>query len=498
MDKSSEISKCVSKHQKEEATRISHEAIEGLVSALSALPKCDAQNQLLALVNQSTEKLQHFFSTSQRQAKFIIEFYWQLGRFNYTLGITDVRVVINMLSFVNMLHVTIVPCFPQCDQIYIQGLIRSLLRNIISQFEILVDNQIESLVKMLFQVTETLCRFCITPASTIHILEFPIGNSIPCKLLDHVLRSKGFKSEIHLISLSRNDSKAVGVTRKDLLTRAFKTIQTDDIVIYIDEWITGANFNNLSELVARACKEKQVWLLPLAMLTSESSSHHRFDSFKQKHDRICNRSGLSGSEFRVFCPQLQSILEGNNYFFWSELDRLAGYRKIQYWGSLLSSIEESIELLKTNDPALKRAILLLARRASQEPGTKIPATLFSDFKYSRQLLDNAISDFELIREQLFSMNTPSSDGIQECSPSETFERIGATLEDLLAERPAKMAINFAMLLIRDRLHCDPADAYYLKSNVPSVVKLTDNTLDLHEMLMEALIKSVTERLSVLL
>ena len=80
------------------------------------------------------------------------------------------------------------------------------------------------------------------------------------------------------------------------------------------------------------------------MLTSA-----RFKSFESDHDALAHKVGVRGSEFRIDVPEMKSLLGlKGEPFFWSESDRINGYRKMQFLGSILSSLKQMIDHLASN------------------------------------------------------------------------------------------------------------------------------------------------------
>ena len=173
------------------------------------------------------------------------------------------------------------------------------------------------------------------------LLELPVGNSLPTKLLADMLARDATRHEVVRIALSRNNKQALGITRRELLSNKLEEIAPDseDTVVLVDEWLTGSNFRNICDLLAKLESVKKATLMPVGLLTVGSSGEDRFQSDVRQHDKIAAKAGFQGDDLRFTIPPLTTYWERDGYFFWSENDRLSGYRKLQTFGAYLSAVE---------------------------------------------------------------------------------------------------------------------------------------------------------------
>src|SRR5688500_4322972 len=107
------------------------------------------------------------------------------------------------------------------------------------------------------------------------------------------------------VTLSRNDAKRFGLSRKDLLAVKLDELPlcNRDIVVYVDECVIGSNFRTICELVSKIAKTAGAFFLPGAALGPQAAEHERFVSFCEYHDRLL-WGGQTGDSFRVRFPAL--------------------------------------------------------------------------------------------------------------------------------------------------------------------------------------------------
>ena len=125
------------------------------------------------------------------------------------------------------------------------------------------------------------------------LLDFPVGNTIPTRVVEKILIREGIRVEVVRVALTRNDSRSRGVTRKEILEArlAERGVQAADTVVLLDEWLSGANFRNVVELLGRISAIGDATFLPVGLLTETSSADERFASHVAEHDRVVGRLG---------------------------------------------------------------------------------------------------------------------------------------------------------------------------------------------------------------
>jgi hypothetical protein len=149
----------------------------------------------------------------------------------------------------------------------------------------------------------------------VFIVDIPIGNSLMARLLDHLL-SATRNVQILRASLSRNDRRGQGITRAELLSEQIQIlgVSANDVILYVDEWNTGANFKNICKILKRLVPEKS-FLFPAATLSLGARDDSRFDSFCLRHDELLKPWGVNGSDFRAVLEPLKSPCQTEGYFF---------------------------------------------------------------------------------------------------------------------------------------------------------------------------------------
>jgi hypothetical protein len=151
-------------------------------------------------------------------------------------------------------------------------------------------------------------------------------------VLERRLAATGFEVDVVCISLSRNDSTARGLTRLDLLSRALDgfNFRDKDLLLYTDEWCTGANFKNLCKLMVKFVRRLPVRVdfVPVALISPAAHEDPRFPLFLKKHEVLVQQAGLDRTDGLFIFPHMSSRFITDGRLFWAERDRMAGYRKI--------------------------------------------------------------------------------------------------------------------------------------------------------------------------
>ena len=106
-------------------------------------------------------------------------------------------------------------------------------------------------------------------------------------------------------------------------------------MVLVDEWLSGDSFNDVADSLRRILQWQGVRFLAAGLLTEESAEATRYESHCRDHDRMLARLDLNGEDYRFVLPHLESAIQREGAFFWSEYDRISGYRKLQVLGSLI-------------------------------------------------------------------------------------------------------------------------------------------------------------------
>ena len=356
---------------------------------------------------------------------------------------------------------------------------RDSLANRVTQ---IIDKSKHQFIK-LFVFLHQIADKCVnTKKSKICILELPLGNSIPSILLQKILTTKGLDTELITISINRNDTKQKGITRKELIKDKLKEVDLDNtILIYLDEWITGSNFNNIITILSKMTGLK---FLPCPFLTSESTLKDKYSQYKSRHSKICTTMGYDSDELSIELPDLNFSIVSEQKFIWTESDRLAGYRKLEFLGSIVSTFFAVGELLledsKSLNEALKNAI---AEYTSLPPETEIPSEMKEKIMNSFQYFNSTfVSDIEKKIKSIEIINSPVFNFESEMT------KVISLFENTNGYNDAQLAINIIGYHIRNTI-ITPSSRYFYKGSVPLCLVLEGDEKYLNTLFIE----KITER-----
>lgn len=342
--------------------------------------------------------------------------------------------------------------------------------------------QIATLCKYLLRIRDFFSKLALAQ-SRIVLVELPIGNSLPVAVLKSLLNPMA-AIEHFQVSLSRNDKAKHGVTREELLRDRLQAVNpsSSDVILYLDEWNSGVNFNILCDLQSQILSQRS-FFFPCAMLSHRASTDRRYDKFCSAHDTHIRKWGRNGSEFRQEFPAIVSALPQDGEFFWAEKDRIAGWRKFQLHGAMFSSIDASINLLKNDPDALNQALSLsLAEIAESKT---IPTSPEKAFQVLREMFLESCAAYEKRRDELrYCADTLAAGGIVEDYEAalqgmhEIYRNAG------IEEGEEKIAISVALMFMKRMGSVDPTDRYYFKNHAPIIVPLHDRMRRPHDLTME--------------
>lgn len=351
----------------------------------------------------------------------------------------------------------------------------------------LVKPQVEALARLLVAAEDA----CATlGASRIALLEFPVGNSIPTRLLRGALEARGVVATIHTACLSRNDRAWRGPKREDLLNRQLHELgpSQHDLYVYCDEWMTGTNFDRLSGFLQRIAERNGARLLPIGLLAVEAATHVRYPTFIKRHakhiERLNVRSHhpLESSAFRIPVPEVRTL---SKPFFWSEDDRLSGYRKYQLLGSLVSGIDAATKLLFDDPEELDKALFLSLTQLASIGMHVRPhelGDLFAHREAYRSSYQSYVSD---VRDRLLAAEHPTNtDPFADYLTAEP--AIGELIDRVAKGTSAYHALFIACAYIAQTHAYDLSERYLIDTHTPMCRLLSGPAAELHMMLMERL------------
>ncbi len=302
------------------------------------------------------------------------------------------------------------------------------------------------------------------------------------KLLKNLLASK-YSVEVIRISLSRNDASTKGITRRELLERRLREarISNNDIVVYLDEWNTGVNFNKVAGLLRKLVPEN-AFLIAAAMLSDNASEDVRYQEFCANHDAMMKRWGTDGSQFRKLLPPIKSLLRKQGYFFWSENGRMSGFRKMQIHGSIFSSFDEAIERLRKDDKALLATLKIQLAEIAQEH--ELPNSGAGALSTLRKMFYEAYDAYQKCRKDLEKCADEFAAGGEADDLEIALSEVIRAQEQVVGQQPAKFAFILAHTYMRRLGSLDPADRYHFKEHAPTLAQLEGRAAKAHEITLD--------------
>lgn len=343
--------------------------------------------------------------------------------------------------------------------------------------------QIETLGRLLANVVHEFEN--MGPGARIVLLELPVGNSIVVRLLEDMLRGSGLKPTTVTISLSRNDSRSAGTPRKELIAQKLNglPLTSRDVIVYVDEWVTGSNFKVICEHVTKIVKRAGAHFISAAALAPDADKYERFESFCSYHDKLL-WGGQTGDRFRVVFPPLNQGVSTRQVFFWSEHDRLAGYRKAQFFGGIFSSICEVAREM-SHDPTMVVAAknaLLEAQLDQGLPGGS-DARLWSDETAVVELYRDYYQDFVAWSSQAETIELQSNSGLIE-NVEDEIEDLVLRLGESLDGRRAKLCALLAVVWLSGA-EVDSRCPFPFRHHVPVLLELEPDFAHLHRLFLQA-------------
>jgi len=355
--------------------------------------------------------------------------------------------------------------------------------------------QIRSLRRIIFNTVMQEPKVVRGPRRLL-LLDLPLGNTLPTQLLRHFLKKHNFVTHVVRISLSRAEGLKDcinGVRRKDLLKlKLSKTLRSADLIIYLDEWLSGSNFRAIMEHVERIAKQVGgVSFLPIGMLADEAGRCNRYSSHSKAHDNILKPFGVDSEDFerfRVVFPRLKGVRPRPGYFFWSESETICGYRKRQLFGPAFSVVDRRIETLMENPRLFAPTILSFLRHVAirAQAGHADAYELFDQpatcFKHLRYCYDDYKKN---VRQKVLAIEHPSNAG--ECAnPRQSLKDIARKMLAIVKDRPAVVVVGLALSL-PDSALCRDEKKYPIDEHAAVVVKLKPPLSCFHNRLLERII-----------
>ena len=336
-------------------------AFEGLVAVFRLLRRLGRSQRLVELNETRKDAVRNLLREQNWLCPLVLDFVEPPPHVAAHLkpsDTSDPMVQSNLCVLLSQLVDEYPKCFEGVDQCKVDHFLRRAMSQSIDSWLEGVAGQAERLASATSEMVVMINRIC-QPDSRVVLLELPIGNSIPVRMLERKLDAAGHKPLTICVSLSRNDSVGEGPTRSSFLSQAFTEFGflDGDVVLYCDEWCTGANFKNLCNIAAKFARKSpcRVNFLPVALVSASAHKDHRFPHFLRKHEVFVRQARLGITDGIFIFPPIESRFMGDGRLFWAERDRMAGYRKMQYHGTMFATLDAAIEELMGDPEALKVA-----------------------------------------------------------------------------------------------------------------------------------------------
>jgi hypothetical protein len=329
-------------------------------------------------------------------------------------------------------------------------------------------------------------------------VELPVGNSIPTHLLRYFLEKHGCAVEMVRVSLSRNDAPSRGETRKHLLKERLEDVlRSGDLVILVDEWLSGANFKAVSQHIGGLLRTvTNASFMPIGMLADFSCADKHYLSHVRAHKRLVENFGFSSersSRFRIQFPPLDGTLSRgkHGYFFWSEHDRLAGYRKVYPAARCFAAVDSAVETLMENPERWREAGLrmLMHMAPAIRAASGVPVREDEHDDLFLTPLKKCYEDYKQVRGELQAIQHASNLG--HCDdPVQAFHEIRNAIMEKIKGRPAGMCIGLGLALVEDDLDRQSVERSVLDEHAPVLVEMPSPRRWFHDRLMGKIIAAI--------
>jgi hypothetical protein len=338
----------------------------------------------------------------------------------------------------------------------------------------------------------------VADANRLLLVELPIGNSIPTRLLRQFLEKHDCNVETVRVSLCRNDSASRGLTRRRVLEENLRdTLRGGDLVILADEWLSGANFEAVSQHIGSVVRTvPNASFLPIGILAAFSSSDRHYLSHVRAHKKLVKDFGFGAeksSRFRIVFPPLEvAFPRGKHlYFFWSEHDRLAGYRKAYPVTRCFAAVDSAVEKLMSNPEAWREAALRMLMHMAPEirAMSGIPAREDEHADLFLMSLKRCYDDYKQVRRELQAIQHASSLG--DCDdPVRAFHEVCKAIMEKIEGRPAVVCVGLGLALVEDDIGKDSGERNILDEHAPIVVETQLPRRCFHDRLMKKIVAAI--------
>lgn len=402
------------------------------------------------------------------------EFKNSIGQIDLKELIREPTVLLQITLLTNLIIVRLNERELSQREIILKSALQDCLSRQLDQVISASEHQLKKLCSFLNQIRSHILELNY---SEVYILELPLGNSIPSIILKEMFEERGINVKILSSSVNRNDSKRKGITRTQIINQRLSEIKSDNsILVYIDEWISGTNFHNILNILNEHEKLK---LVPCAFMLEESKSEKRFETYKTFHDDICRKINLTFDDLTCVVPELNSLISSHQKFIWAESDRLAGYRKMEYWGSIVSSFISAGELLYNEPETLNETLKkYISEYTDLDNGNQIPKDIREDINNAFKVFNDRFSD-SLKRE----FESQEVNNFAEFDIVSETHKANSLIKSIEGYKESELAINIIGYYLKKNT-ISPTSRYFYKGQVPLCTPLDEENNLLHRVFVK--------------
>jgi hypothetical protein len=398
----------------------------------------------------------------------------------------------NLCALLGHLAAEYPECFAGTEREIARHCLRRALRQTAEAFVVAVGEQAIKLAEGVVEIVRLLGKVRQL-GSRIVLLELPVGNSIPVRLLERQLAAAGYSVSVVRTSLSHNDKASQGVKRADLLATVLGgfAFREGDLLLYVDEWCTGSNFKSLCKYIAKALGKSSanVTFLPIGLLSPAAHADRRFPDFIKAHEVYLREAGVTDHPGLVTFPPVDTAFSKRDRFFWAESDRMAGYRKMQFLGSIYSSLDGAVERLRHDPTTLMLAHQLFLEEAASKG--KIPDEFKDDARGFTITFAASYRAYQNCKPDIGRIVHESNLGLVEDN-DESLAEVSAAIEKIVRDGRATFCVGIASLWLRESGRIDPDDRYFLEAHVPVLGELRGEHRLFHDAVTDALHRLVEQ------
>lgn len=242
--------------------------------------------------------------------------------------------------------------------VYPLGVGRALQRAAVGLFDV-GQLQFDALARL---ANEIIDRLLARQVKNIAFIESPFGNTVPTQLLKVLADDAGLSAQIVQWNAPRNDRPNEGRTVDDAAADCAESTARFDLVILLDESLTGTRFIKLYDVLIERIGPLR--FLPIAMLFGDVTRPELKANENRKRliDRVQPQAERVGFPrgYVAFPRQRPFKKDQENHVFWqapviwNDSDLIAGKRKINFIFMLLDHYFKMIESMAEAESDFRR------------------------------------------------------------------------------------------------------------------------------------------------